>query len=96
MMIRSHPDAPSAGKSDPESIHMGRSMRFTMAWKACGESIGHAIAKPSAVSSKLISNVIRTASATVSIGEMNADQWGEDQQHDSLNCSKSGSAEHLS
>ena len=50
----SHPDAPLAGKSAPESIQSGSRIRFTIAWKACGESIGHAMANPSAVSSKLI------------------------------------------
>ncbi len=63
MQKRSHPEAPLAGKSAPESIHSGSRMMLTMAWKAWVESIGQAMAKPSAVSSKLIMMMTRALRA---------------------------------
>src|SRR5258706_4402067 len=46
---RIHPEAPERGNSAPESSHRGIRKRLMIAWNDCVESIGHAMAKPSAV-----------------------------------------------
>ncbi len=50
MMMRIHPDAPASGNSAPDNSHNGIRNKLTIPWKACEESMGQAMAKPSAVS----------------------------------------------
>src|ERR1039457_4567938 len=57
MMARMTPWAVAMGKSEPETIHMGTSSRFMMAWKPAVDSILQAITKPRPVRVKEIRNM---------------------------------------
>src|SRR5258708_5406374 len=61
-MARSRREGLDAGKSAPERSDSGNRMRLTMAWKACVESMGQAMVKPSVVISKLMSRMTAAAS----------------------------------
>src|ERR1035438_2151509 len=50
MIARITPCAVAMGNSEPETIHIGTSSRFIMAWNPEVESIFHAITKPKPVS----------------------------------------------
>src|ERR1017187_8829408 len=65
MMTRIHPEAPASGNSAPDSSQSGIRNRFTIPWKACEESMGQAMAKPSAVRENETRN---TTTATKSTG----------------------------
>src|SRR6185369_2121875 len=57
---RIHCDAPVRGNNDPDSSHSGIRNRLMMAWNAWLESIGQAMAKPSAVSANETRNTVNT------------------------------------
>src|SRR5205823_1446357 len=63
MRKRIQREAPLSGNSAPETSQSGIMNKFTTAWNACDESMGHAIAKPSAVSENETSATVRTMSA---------------------------------
>ena len=54
MMARMTPCAVAMGNKEPETIHMGTSSRFMMAWNPAVDSIFHAMTKPRPVSVKEI------------------------------------------
>src|SRR5450755_4172335 len=62
MITCNQPEAPDTGKSAPDNNHSGMRNKLMMAWKAWLESMGQAMANPSAVSEKETRKIVSTMS----------------------------------